>query len=65
MSSLKIRNATNTGWIDMTSGGLSVRDAINASWITLIDSYSNVKVRTADNTGWISFAAKLGAPVLP
>jgi hypothetical protein len=55
MSSLKVRNATDTGWIDLTGGGLRVRDATNTGWITLTDA--NVKVRTADNAGWISFAA--------
>lgn len=53
MSSFKIRNATNTGWVDLTSGGLRVRNATDTGWITLTDA--NIKVRTADNTGWISF----------
>lgn len=63
MSSLKIRNATDTGWIDLTSGGLRVRDATNTGWVTLTDA--NVKVRTADNTDWISFAAPPPPPPPP
>lgn len=57
MSTFKIRNAANSGWIDATTTGASFRNSTNSGWITKTAGLSGVKVRNATNSGWISFAS--------
>lgn len=56
MASYRIRNSTNTGWIDAASAsGLRFRNASNTGWINKTGTLSGVAVRNATNTGWITF----------
>ena len=56
MSSFRIRNASNTGWIDGASaGGLRFRNASNSGWVNKTASLSGLRVRNATNTGWLEF----------
>lgn len=54
MSTLRIRNATNTGWIDAAAGGLRTRNASNTGWL---NDLAKVSARNASNSGWHTFAA--------
>ncbi len=53
---LKIRNAANNGWIDITTN-LKMRNAANSAWVTP----TAIKIRNAANTAWI---ASLSVPAV-
>lgn len=56
MSNLKIRNSSNTGWIDAASAsGFRIRNQSNTGWINKTGNPSGFKVRNTANTGWIEF----------
>lgn len=54
MPTLRVRNATNTGWIDAAAGGFKVRNAANSGWLT---DLSKVSVRNGANSGWLTFGS--------
>ena len=57
MATLRIRNATNTGWVDAsTASGFRIRDTANAGWINKTGNPTGVAVRNATNTGWVTFS---------
>lgn len=57
MATLKIRNATNTGWIDASAAsGFRIRNATNTGWVNKSGTLSGVSVRNEANTGWIVFS---------
>lgn len=59
MANIKIRNASNTGWIDGNTNGMKFRNSANNGWVTKPAGLAGVSIRNANNTGWITFA---GAP---
>ena len=57
MATLKIRNATNTGWVDGAAAtGFKVRNAANTGWVDKTGTLANVKARAAGNASWLSMA---------
>lgn len=65
MATFKIRNSTNTDWIDATTNGLSVRNQSNSGWISKSSGLSGVSVRNSTNTGWITFGPTLSYSISP
>lgn len=66
MPTLRIRNASNTGWVD-AAGGVSatrVRNASNTGWIDKT-SLAGVSARNAGNTGWLTFSGGASYSVTP
>ena len=66
MPTLRIRNASNTGWVD-AAGGVSatrVRNASNTAWIDKT-SLAGVSARNAGNTGWLTFSGGASYSVTP
>lgn len=58
MAQLRIRNASNSGWIDAASAaGLRVRNASNSGWVNKSANLTGLAVRNPANTGWITFAS--------
>ena len=56
MSILKIRNSSNTGWIDAASAtGFRIRNQSNSGWINKTANLSGFSVRNSTNDGWITF----------
>lgn len=65
MATFKIRNSTNTGWLDPASvTGFKIRNANNTGWIDK-KTLSGVSVRNATNTAWITFSAGIGYSITP
>lgn len=66
MATLKIRNSSNTGWIDaVTALGVKVRNQSNTGWIDKTGSLAGFSVRNATNTGWITFAGGISYSITP
>lgn len=61
MSTAKVRNAANDGWVTLTTSNTKVRNASNTGWITPSDT--TFKVRNSTNTGWISPLAAGGSTI--
>lgn len=56
MSLLKIRNSSNTGWIDAASAtGFRIRNQSNSGWINKTANLSGYSIRNSVNNGWITF----------
>lgn len=64
MATLKIRNASNTGWIDAGTKTLSFRNSGNSGWVNKVN-LADVRVRNAANTDWITFVTQPPGPVAP
>lgn len=61
MSTAKVRNASNTAWISLTTSNTKVRNSTNTGWITPSDT--TFKVRNSTNTGWLSPLAAGGSTI--
>jgi hypothetical protein len=58
MPSFKIRNASNTGWIDgATASGMRIRNASNTGWLNKTGTLSGVSVRNSANNNWLTFGS--------
>ncbi|RKJ96621.1 hypothetical protein [Alicycliphilus denitrificans] len=56
MANFRIRNASNTGWIDgATASGLRVRNQANSGWVDKSGNLTGLSVRNQANSGWITF----------
>lgn len=54
---MKVRNAANTGWINVTTASVfKIRNADNTGWIDKTGGPSGVSIRNATNTGWITLS---------
>ncbi len=61
MSTMFVRNAAGTGWINAASAaGFKIRNAAGTGWIDRTGSLTGVLARNAAATGWLSFGG--GSP---
>jgi hypothetical protein len=56
---VKVRNAANTDWLDVST--LKIRNSTNTGWVTATNA--NFKIRNATDTDWISPIPEIGVAI--